>query len=399
MPAFRYKARTVEGRVHEGSIEAENENAARATLRGRKLTVLELGKAPTAGVFRRGPKVAQKDVVTFSRQLATMVGGGLPIAQSLSSITEQTESKGLASILTQVRDDITSGVTIADALNKHPAVFDNLYVNMVKAGESSGSLEVVLDRLSTYLEKAEALKGKIKSAMMYPAAIAFVAIGVVFFLMVQVIPSFKDVFGQFGAELPLPTKILIGISEFLQSQYYLIIGGVGALFGGLIVFRRTEFGARATDALLLKLPVFGILMRKFTVARFTRTLGTLQRSGVPILESMEIVAKTAGNKVVEEAILKARISMREGEGVARPLKETGVFPPMVIQMMAVGEETGKIEEMLIKIADFYDQEVDTAVDGLLKLIEPVMMVVMGLTVGVIVLGMFMPMFEMSSMAG
>lgn len=397
MSAFKYKARNPDGRVLEGTIEAASLDAARAVLRGRKFSVMELAQAKGAGMFKRGPKVPAKDIVIFSRQLATMASSGMPLVQAISAIAEQTENKDFKSILLQVRDDISSGVNIAEALGKHPTVFVSLYVNMVRAGESGGDLANILDRLSTYLEKAEALQGKIKGAMMYPSIIAVVAISVVLFLMVAVIPSFESVFSSFGGELPAPTRILLGISDFIQENFLYIVGGMVGTIVGLVLFRRTDAGERATDALILKAPVFGMLMTKFTVARFSRTLGTLQKSGVPILESMEIVAKTAGNRVIESAILKARSSMREGEGVTGPLKATNVFPPMVISMVAAGEETGKMDEMLMKIADFYDQEVDTAVDNMLKLIEPILIVVMGGIVGFIVVAMFLPMFEMSSM--
>ncbi len=398
MAQFKYRARNPEGRVLEGSIEAENEDQARAVLRGRKFTILEINVAKGAGVFRRGPKVASKDVVLFSRQLATMVSSGLALPQGIGIVAEQSESKAFKAVLLQVRDDISSGSSFPEALAKHPSVFNQLYVNMVKAGDTGGNLDVILDRLSTYLEKAEVLQNKVKAALMYPIAIAFVAAGVVVFLMVQVIPSFKSTFESFGGTLPAPTRILLAVSAFLQNQWYIILAFLGALFGGFTIMKRTESGARTIDAAMLKIPVFGTLLRKVAVGRFSRTLGTLQSSGVSILDGLEIVAKTAGNKIIEEAIFQVRAKVREGEDIVAPLRATGVFPPMVVSMIAAGNETGRLDAMLMKIADFYDQEVDTAVDGLMKLIEPVMMVVMGGTVGLIVLGMFMPMFEMSQMA-
>ncbi len=399
MAQFKYKARNPEGRVLDGTIEAENEDQARAVLRGRKFSVMEIAAASKGGLLRRGPKVKSKDVVLFSRQLATMVSSGLPLPQAIGIIAEQSDSKGFKAILFQVRDDISSGSNFPEALAKHPACFSDLYVQMAKAGDTGGNLDIILDRLSVFLEKAEALKNKIQAAMMYPIAIAVVAVSVVVFLMVKVIPSFKDVFSSFGHELPLPTRILLAISDFLQTKFLLLLAGVGAMIGGFIMMKRTPNGARTLDLVALKLPVFGSLLRRVAVSRFARTLGTLQSSGVPILEGLEIVAKTAGNRIIEEAIITARGKIREGEEIAAPLKATGVFPPMVIQMIAAGQETGKLDAMLVKIADFYDQEVDTAVEGLMKLIEPLMMVVMGGTVGCIVLGMFMPMFEMSQMAG
>ena len=399
MAQFKYKARNAEGRVLEGSIEAENEDQARAVLRGRKFNVMEIASAPKAGIWRRGPKVKSKDVVLFSRQLATMVSSGLPLPQAISIIAEQSDSKAFKAVLFQVRDDISSGSNFPEALGKHPTVFNDLYVQMAKAGDTGGNLDIILDRLSVFLEKAEALKNKINAALMYPIAIAVVASAVVVFLLVKVIPTFKEMFSSFGKELPMPTKILIGISEFLQAKIVLILAALGAIIAGISAARRTPTGARMFDAFMLKVPVFGSLLRRVAVSRFARTLGTLQSSGVPILEGLEIVAKTAGNVVIEEAIFTARGKIREGEEIAAPLKATGVFPPMVIQMIAAGQETGKLDAMLVKIADFYDQEVDTAVEGLMKLIEPLMMVVIGTTVGSIVIAMFLPMFEMSQMAG
>ena len=396
MAAFKYKARNAEGRVLEGQVDAENEDAARAQLRGKKYTIMELAKV---GRARRGPKVKTKEIVYFSRQLATMQAAALPLVNALSILADGTQQKGFKAILTQIRDEISSGVTMSEALAKHPQAFAPLYVNMIRAGEQGGSLSDILDRLSTHLEKAEKLKQEISSAMMYPIAIATVAMGVVFFLKVKVIPSFKEVFASFGKELPLPTRILLEISDFLQHKFYVIIGAVGAFVGTIVVMRRTEAGSRTLDQLMLKMPLLGPLLLKYSVAMFSRTLGTLMKSGVQILESMEIVARIAGNKIIEGALLKARSSMREGEGIAGPLRATGVFPAMVIQMVNAGEESGKLDEMLIRIADFYDSEVETAVGGLLKLMEPLMMVFLGGAVGGIVLGMFLPMFEMSTVAG
>jgi type IV pilus assembly protein PilC len=399
VPAWRYKARNAEGRVLEGTVDAESEDQARAVLRSRKYTIMEVAKAPTAGFMRRGPKVGTKDVVIFSRQLATMQAAGLPLVSAIGIIADQTPSKGLKTVLTQVRDDVSAGVTTSEALAKHPSVFPPLYVNMVRAGEQGGNLDVILERLSTYLEKAEAMKGKIQSAMTYPIMIAVVASGVVVFLMVKVVPSFKEVFSSFGKELPLPTQILIGLSDFLSVYWWTLILGLGAVFGGFSIAKKVETTAKIIDAILLKLPVMGDLMTKFSVARFSRTLGTLQKSGVNILEALDIVAKTAGNRIIEQAIMKARVSIREGEGISGPLKAQNIFPPMVIQMVNAGEETGKLDEMLIRIADFYDAEVDVAVEGMMKLIEPITMVVLGGIVAVIVLGMYLPMFSMGEMAG
>lgn len=399
MAQFKYKAKNQEGRILEGTLEAENEDQARSVLRGRRFTVLELGKASGRGFFRRGPKVKNSDIVIFSRQLATMQAAGLPLVQAIGIIAEQATSKGLKTVLTQVREDVSSGGNFSEALAKHPSAFTSLYVNMVKAGETGGNLDVILERLSTYLEKAQALKSKIVGAMMYPAVIICVMMGVLVFLMVAVVPTFKDVFKSFNAELPIFTRILINISDTLQTKYIQLIGAVGGCIAGFTALKRTEYGSKLIDTVSLKLPVFGSLLRRMAVARFSRTLGTLQRSGVPILDGMDIVAKTAGNKVIENAIFKARASIREGEGISGPLRAVGVFPPMVIQMVNAGEETGKLDEMLVRIADFYDQEVDTAVESMMKLIEPLTMVVLGVTVALIVLGMYLPMFQMGQMAG
>ncbi len=343
--------------------------------------------------------VGLKDLAIFSRQLATMQAAGLPLAHAIAIIGEQSDNSKLRTILFSIRDDIEHKANFSEALAKHPSAFTQLYVNMVKAGETGGNLDVILERLSSYLEKAQALKSKIVGAMMYPAVIICVMFGVLVFLMVAVVPTFKDVFKSFNAELPIFTRILIGISDTLQTKYVQILGTIGGLIAGFSALKRTAFGSKLIDTVSLKLPVIGSLLRRMAVARFSRTLGTLQRSGVPILDGMDIVAKTAGNKVIEEAIFKARASIREGEGISGPLRATAVFPPMVIQMVNAGEETGKLDEMLVRIADFYDQEVDTAVESMMKLIEPITMVVLGVTVGLIVLGMYLPMFQMGQMAG
>ncbi len=399
MPKFTYKARNPEGRVLEGTVEADNVDSARSVLRARRFSVLDLSEVKGRGFFRRGPKVSSHDVVIFSRQLATMQAAALPLVQAVNIIAEQTESKGFKAILTQVRDDISSGSQMSEALAKHPSAFPPLYVNMVRAGEQGGSLESILERLSVHLERSELLAQKIQGAMMYPAVIMVVAIGIVSFLMIKVIPSFEEVFSQFGAELPLPTKILLAVSKFFQTKLIHMIVTSVALVVGFNALKRTESGARMIDSALLKVPVLGSLLLKYSIALFARTLGVLLKSGVHILESMEIVAKIAGNKVIEGAIMKARLSMREGEGVAGPLRASGVFPPMVLQMVNAGEETGKLDEMLLRIAQFYDTEVEVSVEALMKLIEPIMMVGMGGLVGLIVLGMFLPMFAMSTMAG
>jgi len=399
MPQFKYKARNPEGRVLEGTIEAETEDQGRAVLRGRKLAIMEIGQAKGRGFFSRGPRVKSKDIVLFSRQLATMVSSGLALPQAIGIIAEQSDSKAFRGVLLQVRDDVTSGNSFPEALAKHPTAFNQLYVNMVKSGDIGGNLDIILDRLSGFLEKAEVLRNKVKAAMMYPIVITAVMLGVVVFLLIAVVPTFKDVFSSMGAQLPGPTLAVIFMSEFIQKQFMVLIGGSIAAGVAFNMFVKTEAGARSWDAFLLKLPVVGSLLRRIAVSRFARTLSTLLGSGVPILDGLEIVAKTAGNKIIEEAIFTARGKIREGEEIAAPLKATGVFPPMVIQMISAGQETGKLDAMLAKIADFYDQEVDTAVEGMLKLIEPLLIVVLAIVVGSFVLAMYMPMFAMSQVAG
>ncbi len=388
-----------------GTMEADSDKVVGAKLRAQKLQpvqiILEKKKLSTAFKIK---SVSIKDLAIFSRQFSTMISAGVPVLQSLNIIRDQVENKTLAEIVSKVRDDIGQGSTLSDALAKFPTVFSNLYVNMIKAGESAGILDGILQRLATYLEKSDALKRKIKSAMMYPVMVLSVAIGVTVFLMVAVIPTFKDVFSSFGKELPLPTRVVIQISEFMMKFFMppqvfieaaVIIGSVL----GIRSFMRTRKGQMFWNGLQLKMPMFGILIRKVAIAKFARTLGTLIKSGVAILEALEITAKTAGNVVVEEAILKARASIREGENITEPLKASGIFPPMVVQMVAVGEETGTLDDMLIRSADFYDEEVDTAVSGLTSMLEPLIMAFLGVMIGGIVIAMFMPMFSMSDAVG
>ncbi|MEK6646649.1 MAG: type II secretion system F family protein [Candidatus Firestonebacteria bacterium] len=409
MPVYHYKAKNPQGAIVNGTLEVANEHELVTKLRAQQLVVvsskIQKKGFPLLGFLKKKPKASTKDLSVFSRQFATMINAGLPVLQSLNIIVEQLENPGLKQVIAKIRDDIAGGSTLSDSFAKHPTIFNPLYVYMIKAGESAGILDAILERLSGYLEKADALKRKVKSAMVYPAVVSSIAIAVVFFLLVGVIPTFKDVFSSFGAELPLPTKILLGISEFLTPSksnaifYLIFIGLVISGFIALSRFRKTKKGGLMWDGLMLKMPVFGMLLRKVAIARFARTLGTLIKSGVPILEALEIVARTAGNMVIEEAVMKARNSIREGENISTPLKASGIFPPMVSQMISVGEETGAIDEMLIKSADFYDDEVDTAVVGLTAMIEPLLMAFMGATIGAIVVAMFMPMFELGSLVG
>ena len=393
------------GNVTEGTVEAVDQRAAIDQIRKQRLTVIEINESGgsleelIAKYSPFKPKVKPKELVLFSRQLSTLVSAGVPLVQGLSILEEQVETKVFKKIVHQIREDIEAGLSITDALKKHPAAFEELYVSMIKAGEVGGILDVILERLSSYLEAAEALKGKVKSAMMYPAVVSSIAAAVTFFLMVGVIPTFKNIFASFGAELPFLTQIMIDVSDFLRARWYVVVAIPIAMFYAFRQFGKTEAGKKAIDSWVMKLPVFGILLKKVSVAKFTRTFGTLIKSGVPILQALETVAKTAGNKIIEIAIMSARESVKEGERIATPLRKSNIFPPMVIQMIAIGEETGNLDAMLNKIADFYDQEVDDAVKGLTSMIEPIIIVVMGVVIGFIVVAMFMPMFELGSLAG
>ncbi len=395
---FAYKAKDGMGKVLEGTVEASDQAAAVSRLRGQRLTVLEIIRK-SGGPKKIKGRVTSKDIVMFSRQLSTLVSAGVPIVQGLSILEQQADNPAFGAVLTALRTDIESGLSIAEGMRKHPKAFTDLYVAMIKAGEVGGILDTILERLSAYLENSEALKAKVKSAMMYPAVVLSAAALITVFLIVFVIPIFKDIFGGFGAELPFITQLLIDISDLLRKYiiYMAIMGG--AAFWGLKKWAATEKGRRKIDDLLLKLPIVGILLKKVSVAKFTRTLGTLIKSGVPILQGLETVAQTAGNKVIEEAINKSRDSIKEGGRISDPLRKAGIFPPMVIQMISVGEETGALDNMLTKIADFYDGEVDTAVKGLTSMIEPLIMIVLGVVIGTIVVAMMMPMFGLGEMVG
>ncbi|OIO00402.1 MAG: pilus assembly protein PilC [Elusimicrobia bacterium CG1_02_56_21] len=394
---FAYKAKESSGKATEGTVEAADQRAAMARLREQRLSVTEIKPAP-AKKSKKG-KVDNKDVVMFSRQLSTLVSAGVPIVQGLNILEAQAESPAFKSVVGSLRTDIESGLSIADAMKKHPQAFTELYVAMIKAGEVGGILDTILERLSGFLESAEALRAKVKSALMYPTVV-FSAAGIItIFLIVFVIPIFKDIFGSFGAELPFLTRVIIGISDFLRAKLLYVLPFIGL---GVWLFKKwmkTDQGQEKIDDISLKLPIFGILLKKVAIAKFTRTLGTLIKSGVPILQGLETVAKTAGNKVIERAINNSRDSIKEGGRISDPLKKANIFPPMVIQMISVGEETGGLDNMLNRIADFYDQEVDTAVKGLTSMIEPIIIIVLGVVVGTIVIAMFMPMFALGDMVG
>ncbi|OQA90112.1 MAG: Type II secretion system protein F [Elusimicrobia bacterium ADurb.Bin231] len=404
MPSFQYKIKLPSGTVNEGVIEADDEAAAVAKLKNQRAIVLEI--FPVAkDIFQELKKfnpfkgsVKAKDIVIFSRQLSTLVSAGIPIVQGISVLQAQIENPAFKEVVKNIKENIEAGVSITDSLKNHPKVFSDLYVSMIKAGEVGGILDVILDRVSTYLEESEDLKGKVKSALIYPLIIFIVAIGASVFLLAVVIPKFRDIFTQFGADLPLPTKILIMTSDFLKHNILYLIGGV--ILFGIAVFQyyKSKHGRRLFDSISLKLPIVGILLTKVSIAKFTRTFSTLVKSGVPILQALDTVAQTAGNKIIEEAIMATKESVKEGDKISEPLKKANIFPPMVVQMIAVGEETGNLEIMLSKIADFYDSEIDSAVKGLTSMIEPLVMLFLGVVVGFMVIAMFMPMFSLGGLA-
>jgi type IV pilus assembly protein PilC len=399
MPVFAYQGRTTQGST-AGEIEAPDRTAAVAELRRKAILVTQIkekagGAARAAGVRSGfGGKVKDKEMAIFTRQFSTMVDAGLPLVQCLTILAEQSESKILRTVTSKVAGSVEAGSTLADALRRHPKTFDELYVNLVEVGEAGGILDTVLQRLSVYIEKAAALKRKVKSAMIYPLTIVGVAFIVIIFMLTFVIPTFAKMFTQMGADLPLPTLIVIRLSDFAARFWWLIIAAVIGIVVGIRAYYRTEGGRSLIDALVLKLPVFGTLVRKVAVARFTRTLGTLVSSGVPILEGLRITARTAGNRVVERAVLETRASVTAGKTLAEPLKASTVFPPMVVQMISVGEQTGALDAMLNKIADFYDDEVDTAVSALTALLEPLMIVFLGVVIGGLVIAMYLPIFRL-----
>lgn len=406
MALFGYKVRSPQGNVLTGTMEAREQRMVIDRLRHQRFIVLEIGEIKKSAskdlldsINFLKKKVKQKDLVLFSRQLSTLIGAGVPIVQGLTILLDQIENPAFKKVITSVREDIESGTSITEALSRHPTVFSELYVNMVRSGELGGILDIILERLSAYQESAAALRGKIRSAMVYPAVIALVAGGVTTFLMIVVVPMFVKIFQQVGAQLPLPTQILLMVSNFLKRYIIFLIIALIAFVVGLRQYYKTETGGMYIDTLLLRLPLFGLLLRKVAVAKFTRTFGTLVKSGVPILQALETVAKTSGNRVVEKAVLQAKESIREGERISDPLKASGVFPPMVTQMISVGEETGNLDAMLSKIAEFYEQEVDAAVSGLTSLIEPVVVVFMGVIIGAIAIAMYMPMFQLGALVG
>jgi len=392
MATFTYTARAFNGDLRTATIDASSRDDVIAQLRKQRLSVVKIDQDATKKIGRGSIKT--RDVVIFTRQFSTMINSGLPLVQALTILAEQTDNKALAEVTRKVVFDVESGNTVADALSKHPRAFTNLYVNMVAAGEAGGILDTILLRLATFLEKNDALVRKVKGAMIYPAVIMSVAAIAVVVLLIFVIPVFAGMFASAGQALPLPTRIVIGASGFLRS-YWWIIGAI-IIMGGYSFnkYYATQSGKLVVDRAMLHFPVLGDVLRKSAVSRFTRTLGTLISSGVSILEGLEITAKTAGNRVIQDAIMQSRSSIAGGDTIAQPLQKSKVFPPMVISMIAVGEQTGGLDEMLSKIADFYDEEVDAAVSNLLSLLEPIMIVFLGVVVGGMVVAMYLPIFDM-----
>jgi type IV pilus assembly protein PilC len=402
MPVYTWVAETKKGRKLKGELEAADERIALSQLKRRNLTVKKLKPKPKdifENVSWMQPKVKNKDIVVFTRQFSTMIDAGLPLVQGLTILAEQSENKTFKAILKEITKDVEGGSTLAEAMKKHPKVFDELFVNLVAAGEVGGILDTILRRLADYIEKAEKLKSRIKGAMTYPLVVVAIAIIVISVILIFVIPVFEDMFAGFGAALPAPTQLVVNMSRFVKGNFHFIFIGLAIGIVALKQYRNSTQGRRSTDALLLKVPIFGELLRKVAVARFTRTLGTMIQSGVPILDSLEIVAKTSGNVILEEIIYEVRGSIAEGQTIAEPLSETDIFPGMVVQMISVGEATGALDTMLGKIADFYDDEVDAAVEALTSMLEPLLMLFLGGSIGGLVIAMYLPIFQMAAAMG
>ncbi|MFA4916062.1 MAG: type II secretion system F family protein [Syntrophales bacterium] len=402
MPVFLWEATTKRGESKKGEMDAADDAAVRGMLRRQGLKSINVKKKPK-DLLEYLPflkqRVKEKDVVVFSRIFSTMINAGLPLIQCLELLASQEQNKTFSQIITSIKEDVEGGSTLSDALKKYPQAFDELFVNLVAAGESGGILDVILSRLSGYMEKAMKLKSKVKGAMTYPASVLVISTGVVSLLLLKVIPVFQKLFEGMGGTLPAPTQFLVDASQFMRDYFLWMIGAVVLIAFAFRRYYRTEKGRLLIDTLILKSPVFGPLLKKVAVARFSRTLSTMMSSGVSILEGLSIVSKTAGNKVIENALMKTRRSISEGRTIAEPLSEGDVFPSMVVQMIAVGEATGALDTMLSKIADFYDDEVDAAVDAMTALLEPFMMVFLGGVVGGMIIAMYLPIFKMASVVG
>jgi len=400
MPTFRYAAKERSGKAVNGVSEAQDKKALVEALRKQDLIIVsvkeESKKSNVSFLSRWGGKVKMTELVLFSRQMATMIDAGIPLVQALDIISEQIESKVFKAVVVDVKKDVANGLSFNEALGKHPKAFSPLFVNMIKAGESSGALDAIMDRLALYIEKTDSLIRKVRSAMIYPLAVSVMAVIVTLVLMIKVVPVFKNIFKDFDSELPTPTLILVAISDFIVNHIIIWSGLLVVFFVVVLRLLRTRRGRIVYDRFLLGMPIFGIIMRKVAVSKFSRTLATLVKSGVPILSALEIVAKTAGNRVIESAVMNVRSSIREGENITAPLMRSKVFPPLVVRMISVGEQTGELEKMLTKIADFYDDQVDAAVSGITSLIEPLIIAFLGTVVGGIVICMFLPIFKIAT---
>ena len=397
MAVFAFSGKTRTGQTISGEMEAPNREAVVAQLRRQQVLATSIkskAKDIEIKIPGFGGKVGEKDLAIVTRQLATMIDAGLPLVQCLNILAQQQENKTFKKVLNEIRASVEAGSTFSAALKMHPKVFTTLYTNMVEAGEAGGILDTILNRLAAYIEKSTTLKKRIKSAMFYPMTIVSVALVVVIFLLIYVIPTFQGLFANFGATLPLPTVIVLELSNFVRAYLLYMIGGLVGLIMGIRAYYRTAGGRKRIDGLVLHLPIVGPLIRKVAVAKFTRTLGTLVSSGVAILEGLDITARTAGNMVVEEAVQKARSAIAQGKTIAEPLQESKVFPPMVVQMIAIGEQTGALDRMLNKVADFYEEEVDIAVGTLTSLLEPLMVIFLGVVVGGVVIAMYLPIFKL-----
>jgi type IV pilus assembly protein PilC len=400
MPSYQWKGRDRSGNPQSGLLIGDNKDAVIAALRRQQIvvtTVKEKGKEIALPKFGGG--IRQKAVAVFTRQFSVMIDAGLPLVQCLDILGQQQDNKAFQKVILQVRQDVEAGSSLADALRKHPQAFSDLYVHMVAAGEAGGILDTILQRLANYIEKSVKLRSQVRSAMIYPLAVITIAIVVVYVILWKVIPVFATLFESLGTQLPFLTQVIVNLSRFIGNFWWLIFLVIGGAIFALRQYYRTEAGRYQIDKLMLKAPVLGMLLRKIAVARFCRTLGTLLSSGVAILESLEITARTAGNAVIEESILKVRKDVEEGKSLAEPLARTEQFPPMVCQMVGVGEQTGAMDTMLSKIADFYEDEVDAAVEGMMALLEPVMIAFLGVVIGTIVVAMYLPMFSLISQIG
>lgn len=403
MEVYVWEGRTRRGTIERGEMEANNETSVRSQLRRQQIMAIKIQSKPKdvfqSLSFLRRRGVKEKEIVVFTRQFATMIDAGLPLVQCLEILSSQQTNKTFKEVLLKVKGDVEAGSTFAEALKRHPRIFNELFCNLVAAGEAGGILDTILNRLATYIEKTMNLKKKIKGAMVYPGVVLTVALGVVTLLLTFVIPIFQKMFTDMGATLPPFTQLVINLSEFIRHFWPLIAVLLFGLGMGFRYYYKTEKGREVVDGNILKLPIFGPLIKKVAIAKFTRTLGTMLSSGVPILEGLEIVARTSGNRVIEKAVLKTRASIGEGKTVAEPLGTSGIFPPMVVQMISVGESTGALDSMLGKIADFYDDEVDAAVSALTSLLEPLLMVFMGTAIGALVIAMYLPIFQMAAVLG